>query len=125
MSIKDNWELLGIIKSTLYKSKAKNPKPKSRVRSLTVWIPCNYDEYNYFHYVDGYTVLLKTWMEQTSHRLELEYRVLILPINEAELIAESETTTARVTTYKVKDNFNFKNFAKSSKFANFRAQFFI
>lgn len=105
---KDDWDIISIFKATPYKSKAKNPKPKSRVRSLTTWIPCEYEEYKYFHYVDGHTVLLKAWMEAEHPLHELEHRALILPINEAELIAETETTTARVTTYKVKDKFNYR-----------------
>ena len=65
---KDDWDIISIFKATPYKSKAKNPKPKSRVRSLTTWIPCEYEEYKYFHYVDGHTVLLKRgWKLNTRY----------------------------------------------------------
>ena len=92
-----------------YKSKAKNPKAKSRFRDVSLVVPA----WKIIQHEYGETVLLTMWLESYSHLIENYYRWNVLAVNDTQLISSLERTTYSVVTYKVHDKYNINKLLRT------------
>ena len=98
-----------IISCPSYKSKAKNPRPKSRVRDTSLIVPA----WKIIQHEHGETVLLTMWLESCSHLIENYYRWNVLAVDRTQLISSSEHTTYSKVTYKVHDKYNINKLLRT------------
>ena len=98
-----------IISCPSYKSKAKNPRPKSRVRDTSLIVPA----WKIIQHERGETVLLTMWLESYSQLIENYYRWNVLAVDHTQLISSSERTTYSVVTYKVHDKYNINKLLRT------------
>ena len=98
-----------IITCPSYKSKAKNPRPKSRVRDVSLIVPA----WKIVPHEYGETVLLTMWLESYSHLIENYYRWNVLAVNDIQFISSLERTTYSVVTYKVHDKYNINKLLRT------------
>ena len=98
-----------IISCPSYKSKAKNPRPRSRVRGIFLVVPA----WKIVPHEDGETVLLTMWLESYSHLVENYSRWNVLAVNDIQFISSSEHTTYSVVTYKVHDKYNINKLLRT------------
>ena len=104
-----NFDNISVLTCHGYKSKAKNPRRKSRYRDITVAIPA----WEIISHTSGYPILLNMWLETNKHFTEYYYRWLILGIDEVKLVSSSEHTTSVVHTYKVHDKYNINKLMRA------------
>ena len=104
-----NYDNISVLACYGYKSKAKNPRRKSRYRDITVGIPA----WEIISHTSGYPVLLNMWLGTNKHFTEYYYRWLVLGIDEVKLISSSEHTTSVVHTYKVHDKYNIRKLMRA------------
>ena len=109
--IRKEWDSnnIFIISCPSYKSKAKNPRPKSRVRGISLVVPA----WKIIPHEDGETVLLTMWLESYSHLIENYYRWNVLAVNDIQFISSLERTTYSVVTYKVHDKYNINKLLRT------------
>lgn len=98
-----------IISCPSYKSKAKNPRPRSRVRGISLVVPA----WKIVPHEYGETVLLTMWLEAHSHLVENYYRWNVLAVNDIQFISSSDRTTYSVVTYKVHDKYNINKLMRT------------
>ena len=110
-TIRREWDSnnIFIISCPSYKSKAKNPRPKSRVRGISLVVPA----WKIVPHEDGEAILLTMWLEAHSHLVENYYRWLVLAVNRTWLISSSDRTTYSVVTYKVHDKYNINKLLRT------------
>ena len=102
--IRQEWDSnnISILTCHGYKSKAKNPKAKSRFRDVSLVVPA----WKVVPPEDGEAILLTMWLESYSHLAENYYRWHVLAVDHTQLISSLERTTYSVVTYKVHDKYN-------------------
>ena len=110
-TIRREWDSnnIFIISCPSYKSKAKNPRPKSRFRDVSLVVPA----WKIVPHEDGEAILLTMWLEAHSHLVENYYRWLVLAVNRTWLISSSDRTTYSVVTYKVHDKYNINKLLRT------------
>lgn len=104
-----NYDNISVLACHGYKSKAKNPRRKSRYRDITVAIPA----WEIISHTSGYPILLNMWLEANKYFTEYYYRWLILGIDEVNIVSSSEHTTSVVHTYKVHDKYNINKLMRA------------
>ena len=92
-----------------YKSKAKNPKAKSRFRDVSLVVPA----WKIIQHEYGETVLLTMWLESYSHLIENYYRWNVLAVDRIQFVSSLERTTYSVVTYKVHDKYNINKLLRT------------
>lgn len=109
--IRQEWDSdnISILTCHGYKSKAKNPKAKSRFRDVSLIVPA----WKIVPHEAGEAVLLTMWLESYSHLAENYYRWHVLAANDTWLISSSEHTTYSVVTYKVHDKYNINKLLRA------------
>ena len=102
--IRQEWDSnnISILTCHGYRSKAKNPKVKSRFRDVSLVVPA----WKIIPPEDGEAILITMWLEAHSHLVENYYRWLVLAVNRTWLISSSDRTTYSVVTYKIHDKYN-------------------
>lgn len=109
--IRKDWDSnnISILTCHGYRSKAKNPRPKSRVRDVSLIVPA----WKIVPHEYGETVLLTMWLESYSHLIENYYRWNVLAVDHTQLISSLERTTYSVVTYKVHDKYNINKLLRA------------
>ena len=109
--IRQEWDSNNIFILTChgYKSKAKNPKAKSRFRDVSLVVPA----WKIVPHEDGETMFIAMWLEAHSHLIENYYRWHVLAANDTWLISSLERTTYSVVTYKVHDKYNINKLLRT------------
>lgn len=92
-----------------YRSKAKNPKAKSRFRDVSLVVPA----WKTVPHEDGEAMLIDMWLGSNSHLLENYYRWHILAVDHTQLISSSERTTCSIVTYKIHDKYNINKLMRT------------
>lgn len=92
-----------------YKSKAKNPKAKSRFRDVSLVVPA----WKIVPHEAGEAMLIAMWLGSKSHLVEYYYRWHTLAVDNTQLISSSEHTTYSVVTYKVHDKYNINKLMRT------------
>lgn len=109
--IRQEWDSnnISILTCHGYRSKAKNPKAKSRFRDVALVVPA----WKIVQHEYGETVLLTMWLESYSHLVENYYRWNVLAVDHTQLISSLERTTYSVVTYKVHDKYNINKLLRT------------
>lgn len=97
-----------ISSSQPYRTRAKNPKKKSLIRSALFWVPDVY--YKDMSYEE---VLLKGWLQRdNSYRDEIMFRAFVLANSTAKVIAQSDAIVGGTTRYIIHDNNDIRKIYK-------------
>ena len=109
--IRQEWDSnnISILTCHGYKSKAKNPKAKSRFRDVSLVVPA----WKIVPHEDGEAMLIAMWLESYSHLVENYYRWNVLAVDHTQLISSLERTTYSVVTYKVHDKYNINKLLRT------------
>ena len=109
--IRQEWDSnnIFILKCSSYKFRAKNPRPKSRVRGISLVVPA----WKIAPHEDGEAMLIAMWLEARSHLIENYYRWHVLAVDRTQVISSSEHTTYSVVTYKVRDKYNINKLLRT------------
>ena len=109
--IRQEWDSnnISILTCHGYKSKAKNPKAKSRFRDVSLVVPA----WKIVPHEAGEAILLTMWLESYSHLAENYYRWNVLAVDHTQLISSLERTTYSVVTYKVHDKYNINKLLRT------------
>ena len=109
--IRQEWDSnnIFILKCPSYKFRAKNPRPKSRVRGISLVVPA----WKIVPHEDGEVMLIAMWLESYSHLVENYYRWNVLAVNDIQFVSSSERTTYSVVTYKVHDKYNINKLLRA------------